>query len=135
MRAYGQPVHALLGGQVRDRIKVYSWIGGDRPSDVANNAREVVARGFKAIKLNGCEEMQIVDSWEKVERAVETIATIREAIGPHIGIGVDFHGRVHRPMAKVLAKELQPYNLMFIEEPVPSEIHRKSFISLRLTCH
>ncbi len=81
----------------------------------------VVARGFKAIKLNGCEEMQIVDSWDKVEKAVETIATIREAVGPYIGIGVDFHGRVHKPMAKVLAKELDPYKLMFIEEPVLSE--------------
>ncbi|MEK1860748.1 MAG: galactonate dehydratase, partial [Rhizobium leguminosarum] len=117
-KALGQPIHSLLGGQLRDRIKVYSWIGGDRPSDVANNAKEVVARGFKAIKLNGCEEMQIVDTNEKVEKAVETIAAIREAIGPHIGIGVDFHGRVHKPMAKVLARELDPYKLMFIEEPV-----------------
>src|SRR4029077_702682 len=83
-KALGQPVHALLGGQCRDRIKVYSWIGGDRPSDVARNARDVVARGFKAIKLNGCEEMQIVDTFDKVEKAVETIATIREAIGPYI---------------------------------------------------
>ncbi|MCD1633274.1 galactonate dehydratase [Martelella mediterranea] len=120
-KALGQPVHALLGGQLRNRIKVYSWIGGDRPADVATNAKEVVARGFKAIKLNGCEEMQIVDSHEKVEKAVETIAIIREAVGPHIGIGVDFHGRVHKPMAKVLAKELEPYKLMFIEEPVLSE--------------
>ncbi|MGN6777908.1 galactonate dehydratase [Rhizobium sp.] len=120
-KALGQPIHSLLGGQVRDKIKVYSWIGGDRPSDVANNAKDVVARGFKAIKLNGCEEMQIVDTYDKVEKAVETIATIREAIGPYIGIGVDFHGRVHRPMAKVLAKELEPYKLLFIEEPVLSE--------------
>lgn len=120
-KALGQPVHSLLGGQCRDRIKVYSWIGGDRPSDVANNAREVVARGFKAIKLNGCEEMQIVDTNEKIDKAVETIGLIRDAIGPHVGIGVDFHGRVHRPMAKVLAKELEQFKLMFIEEPVLSE--------------
>ena len=125
-KALGQPIHSLLGGQVRDKIKVYSWIGGDRPADVANNARDVVARGFKAIKLNGCEEMQIVDSYDKVEKAVETIATIREAIGPYIGIGVDFHGRVHRPMAKVLAKELEPYKLMFIEEPVLSRKQRSA---------
>ena len=38
-------------------------------------------------------------------------------MGPNVGIGVDFHGRVHRPMAKVLVKELEPYKLMFIEEP------------------
>ena len=120
-KALGQPIHSLLGGQVRDKIKVYSWIGGDRPSDVARNARDVVAHGFQAIKLNGCEEMQIVDSYAKIDHAVETIATIREAVGPHIGIGADFHGRVHRPMAKVLAKELEPYKLLFIEEPVLSE--------------
>jgi galactonate dehydratase len=46
---------------------------------------------------------------------------VRDAVGPNIGIGVDFHGRVHKPMAKVLIKELAPYNLMFIEEPVLSE--------------
>ncbi len=49
------------------------------------------------------------------------VAAIREAVGPHIGIGIDFHGRVHRPMAKVLAQELEPFRLMFIEEPVLSE--------------
>jgi galactonate dehydratase len=120
-KALGQPVHSLLGGQLRDKIKVYSWIGGDRPSDVASNAKDVVARGFQAIKLNGCEEMQIVDSNAKIDHAVETIGLIREAVGPHIGIGVDFHGRVHKPMAKVLAKELDQFKLMFIEEPVLSE--------------
>ncbi len=120
-KALGQPIHSLLGGQVRDRIKVYSWIGGDRPSDVAQNAKDVVARGFKAIKLNGSEEMQIVDTNEKVDKAIETIAIIREAVGPHIGIGVDFHGRIHKPMAKVMAKELEQFKLMFIEEPVLSE--------------
>jgi len=120
-RALGQPVHALIGGRLRDRIKVYSWIGGDRPSDVAENAREMAARGFKAVKMNGCEELQFLDSNAKIDKAVEAVATVREAVGPEIGIGVDFHGRVHRPMAKVLAKELEPYRLMFIEEPVLSE--------------
>lgn len=120
-KALGQPIHALLGGRCRDRIKVYSWIGGDRPADVARNARDVVARGFKAVKLNGAEEMQIVDTFEKVEAIVETIGTVRDAVGAHIGIGADFHGRVHRPMAKVLAKELDQFKLLFIEEPVLSE--------------
>ncbi len=120
-KALGQPVHALLGGRLRDSIKVYSWVGGDRPSDVAAKARDMVARGFKAVKMNGCEEMRFLDSNARVDAAVETIAAVREAVGPDIGIGVDFHGRVHRPMAKVLAKELEPYRLMFIEEPVLSE--------------
>ncbi|WP_250481477.1 galactonate dehydratase [Caballeronia sp. NCTM5] len=118
---HGVPVHALLGGQVRDKIKVYSWIGGDRPSDVANNARAVVERGFKAVKMNGSEELQIIDTFDKVQGVIDNVQAVREAVGPNVGIGVDFHGRVHKPMAKVLAKELDPFKLMFIEEPVLSE--------------
>ncbi len=120
-RALGVPVHALLGGQLRDRIRVYSWIGGDRPAQVAEAARSVVARGFSAVKMNGTEEMQFVDSHAKIDAAIANVAAVREAVGPHVGIGVDFHGRVHRPMARVLAHELAPYKLMFIEEPVLSE--------------
>jgi galactonate dehydratase len=120
-RAYGQPVHQLLGGPCRDRIRVYSWVGGDRPHDVAANAKRVVAQGFTALKMNGAEELQIVDGFDKIDRIVETVATVREAVGPHIGLGVDFHGRVHRPMAKVLIRALEPYRLMFIEEPLLSE--------------
>lgn len=120
-KALGVPVHELLGGKLRDTIKVYSWIGGDRPAEVAAGAKEMVARGFLALKMNGTEELQIVDSHDKIDAAVERVAMVREAVGPNIGIAVDFHGRVHRPMARMLVKELEPYRLMFIEEPVLSE--------------
>ncbi|TPO04926.1 galactonate dehydratase [Mesorhizobium sp. B1-1-5] len=120
-KALGVPVHELLGGKLRDTIKVYSWVGGDRPAEVAAGAREVVARGFHALKMNGTEELQIVDSHDKIDAVVERVAMVREAVGPNIGIAVDFHGRVHRPMARILVKELEPYRLMFIEEPVLSE--------------
>ncbi|AVS71142.1 galactonate dehydratase [Paracidovorax avenae] len=120
-KALGVPVSELLGGNVRDRIRVYSWIGGDRPAETAQQARDAVGRGFTAVKMNGTEEMQFVDTFDKVERCLQNVAAVREAVGPHVGIGVDFHGRVHRPMAKILIKELEPYRLMFIEEPVLSE--------------
>jgi galactonate dehydratase len=120
-KALGVPVHALLGGQLRDRIRVYSWIGGDRPSDTANMARDCGSRGFSAVKMNATEEMQFVDTHAKIDAVLERVQAIRDAMGPDFGIGVDFHGRVHRPMAKVIAKELEPYRLMFIEEPVLSE--------------
>jgi galactonate dehydratase len=120
-RALGVPVHQLLGGQLRERVRVYSWIGGDRPADTAAMAQECGSRGFTAVKMNAVAEMQFVDSHAKIDAALERVRAIREAMGPHFGIGVDFHGRVHRPMAKVLAKELEPYDLMFIEEPVLSE--------------
>jgi galactonate dehydratase len=120
-KALGLPVWRLLGGPVRDRIRVYSWIGGDRPADTAAAAREAVARGFTAVKMNGTVELQMVDSHAKVDTAIAAVAAVREAVGPAVGIGVDFHGRVHKPMAKVLVKELEPLRLMFIEEPVLSE--------------
>ncbi|HET6555020.1 MAG TPA: galactonate dehydratase [Dyella sp.] len=117
----GVPVHELLGGRVRDSIRVYSWIGGDRPADTARSAQEAVARGFTAVKMNATEEMQYVDTYDKVEQVLANVQAIRDAVGPHIGIGLDFHGRVHKPMAKVLMRELAPFKLMFIEEPVLSE--------------
>jgi len=120
-KALGVPVSELLGGSVRSRIRVYSWIGGDRPADTAAAAQAAVARGFTAVKMNGTEELQYVDSFDKVDRCLQNVAAVREAVGPNVGIGVDFHGRVHRPMAKVLVKELEPFKPMFIEEPVLSD--------------
>jgi len=117
----GRPVYDLLGGPVRERIRVYSWIGGDRPADTARAAMEAVARGFTAVKMNATEEMQYVDSYDKVERVLANVQAVRDAVGPHVGLGLDFHGRVHKPMAKVLMRELEPYKLMFIEEPVLSD--------------
>jgi galactonate dehydratase len=118
---FNAPVHQLLGGKVRDSIKVYSWIGGDRPAEVGQAARNMVDQGFTALKMNATEEMQYVDSYEKVDLAIARLAAVREAVGPHIGIGIDFHGRVHKPMAKILAKGLEPFRPMFIEEPVLPE--------------
>ena len=118
---YNAPVHQLLGGKVRDAIKVYSWIGGDRPAEVGQAARAMVDQGFMALKMNATEELQYVDTYEKVDLAIARIAAVREAVGPHIGIGIDFHGRVHKPMAKILAKGLEPFRPMFIEEPVLPE--------------
>lgn len=120
-KALGVPAYELLGGKVRDKIRVYSWIGGDRPSDTAAAAKSAVDRGFTAVKMNGTEELQYIDTWDKVQGCLENVQAVRDAVGETVGIGVDFHGRVHKPMAKVLLRELEQYKLMFIEEPVLSE--------------
>lgn len=120
-KRYGLPVHEFLGGSVRNRVKVYSWIGGDRPSDVGAAAKEKLEAGFTAIKMNASEEMHYIDAHHKVEEIVARVAAVREACGKDFGIAVDFHGRIHKPMAKVIARELEPFHLMFIEEPVLSE--------------
>ena len=129
-KALNVPVYELLGGSVRDKIQVYCWIGGDRPDDTARAAKEKFEQGYKAIKMNGTPEMDYIDSWAKVEAAVNRVAAIRDVLGKDFGIAVDFHGRVHQAMARVLMKELEPYHLMFIEEPVLIE-NIEAFAELR----
>ncbi|MBS4216355.1 galactonate dehydratase [Neobacillus rhizophilus] len=118
---YNMPVYEMLGGAARDKIRVYSWIGGDRPSDVASAAKEKIDAGFTAVKMNATEEMDYIDNFSSVESVLNRIAAVREVVGKDVGIGIDFHGRVHKTMAKILAKELEPYRPMFIEEPVLPE--------------
>lgn len=120
-KALNLPVYELLGGAARDRIRVYSWIGGDRPSDVAEQAQEHVDKGFTAIKMNATSELHYIDSYNKVQAVVDRVASIRDQVGDQLEIGIDFHGRVHRPMAKVLAHALEPYHPMFLEEVVLPE--------------
>lgn len=120
-KAFNVPVYELLGGAARDNIKVYSWIGGDRPSEVAEQAQDRFDRGFTAVKMNATEELHYIDSYKKVDEVVERVASIRERFGDAMDIGVDFHGRVHKPMAKVLAKALEPFHPMFLEEVVLPE--------------
>ncbi|MBI3350059.1 MAG: galactonate dehydratase [Burkholderiales bacterium] len=120
-KVLGQPVYELLGGLVRDKMKVYSWVGGDRPADVIRDIKRLREGGFDTFKMNGTEEMGIVDSARKVDEAVARIAEIREAFGHDIEFGIDFHGRVAAPMAKPLLKALEPYRPLFVEEPVLAE--------------
>ncbi|RZL35706.1 MAG: galactonate dehydratase [Rubrivivax sp.] len=120
-KAMGQPVYELLGGLVRDRMKVYSWVGGDRPADVIRDIKRLREGGFDTFKMNGTEELGIVDSARKIDEAVARIAEIREAFGHDIEFGIDFHGRVAAPMAKSLLKALEPYRPLFVEEPVLAE--------------
>ncbi|MEK0290985.1 galactonate dehydratase [Caldifermentibacillus hisashii] len=118
---YNAPIYELLGGSARDRIKVYSWIGGDRPADVVKDAQDRVTRGFDSIKMNATEELHYIDSFKKIDAVVERVASLRDTFGNDLNIGVDFHGRVHKPMAKILAKELEPFRPMFLEEVVLPE--------------
>lgn len=117
----GAPIYELLGGRARDRIRVYQWIGGDRPSEVGDAATEKIDEGFSALKMNATSEMQRVDSPAAVQETKDRLQTVRERVGNDIDIGVDFHGRVTKSMAKRLAQAIEPYEPMFIEEPVLPE--------------
>ncbi len=131
---FNAPVYELMGGKCRDNIKVYSWIGGDRPADTGRMAKEKKDEGFTAIKMNATEELQMIDTYDKIDAVLERVAAIRETCGKHFGIAIDFHGRVHKPMAKVLAKKLEEFDPMFIEEPVLCE-NMECFAEIAAACN
>lgn len=113
-KALGVPVYKLLGGPTRDRVRLYK--GGARPA----NIQEYIDMGFTAFKTGVAKERpaRIVENKAFIDRAVRHFATLREIAGPEIDIAVDFHGAISPQVAKILIHELEPYQPMFIEEPV-----------------
>ncbi|KOC11185.1 D-galactonate dehydratase [Aspergillus flavus AF70] len=117
-RKLGVPIHQLIGGKVRNKLFVYAWIGGDRPDDVEAAGKARLAQGFKAIKMNATEDVNWLDSPRALESSVERLKAVK-ALG--LDAALDFHGRLHKPMAKQLAKALEPHKPLFLEEPLLSE--------------
>ncbi|WP_339706609.1 galactonate dehydratase [uncultured Kriegella sp.] len=115
------PVFELLGGAVRNKMKMYCWIGGDNPDVVLEQAHEKVKAGYQAVKMNATGGMRWVSSLKDIKTVALNIKLLREEFGYDLDVGLDFHGRVHKPMVKKLIDELAPYEPMFIEEPVLSE--------------
>ncbi len=129
-KIHSVPIYDLLGGKVRDRVQIYAGIGGDRPSDVAQQAKQRRAEGLKAVKMGAVNEVNYMDTFAHIDEAVARVASVREAVGDDFSIAVDFHGRVHKPMAKMLIRELEPYHLMFVEEPI-LPMHNESLLDLK----
>lgn len=117
-KALGLPAWQMLGGKVRDKVRAYAWIGGDRPDEIAEAAAARRAQGFSAVKMNATAELDFLGT-PKLFDAVAKRVEAAQAAG--MDVGLDFHGRVHKPMAKQLAKLLEPLGLLFIEEPLLSE--------------
>lgn len=117
-KALGVPVWQLLGGAVRDRIECYAWIGSDRPDEVAEAAAMRRRQGFRAVKMNATPEQ----NWVGCGRDIDGVLARAQAVKDQgLEVGLDFHGRVHKPLAKQLAKALEPLRPLFIEEPLLSE--------------
>lgn len=117
-RALNLPVWQMLGGRVRDKIRAYAWIGGDRPNEIAEAAKARAGQGFSAVKMNATPEMDWIGTPRLFDDVLDRVQAAQAA---GVDVGLDFHGRVHRPLAKQLAKVLEPLGLLFIEEPLLSE--------------
>ena len=118
----GLPVWKLLGGSVRDRVRVYTGIGGGTPEQCAQNARKSVAEGFTAVKMGASSKpVRYIDTPKAVEEMVARVAAVREAVGKEVDIAVDLHRRLSPAMAMIVVKELEPLKLLFAEEPCHPE--------------
>ncbi len=125
-KSLNQPIHQLLGGAVRNKIKVYRWAGGNNnsPELAAEEAAKVVSEGARAIKMNACPPLAAIDTYGGIQAAVKRAAAVRKAVGPDVDIAFDFHGRANVPMARRLVKELEFSNPLFYEEPVRPDYNR-----------
>ncbi|MGW6442049.1 galactonate dehydratase [Lentzea sp. NPDC055074] len=121
-KARGLPVHELLGGPVRDRVRAYSWVGGDRPDGVYDAVARQVAAGFSAVKMNATAEMRPIAAPAEAEAVLARAREAREALGPQGDLAIDFHGRVSPAMARRLVRMLEEVQPMFVEEPVLPEL-------------
>jgi galactonate dehydratase len=117
----GAPVYQLLGGSVRDRIRMYSHLGGRTPAEMAQGAKAMVEKGFTGIKFTPLGKCHVVEHYRIVEEAAANVQAVREAVGSGIDIMLDFHGRVGPAMAVWLEEAIRPFHPMFIEEPALPE--------------
>lgn len=115
---YDLPVYEFFGGSVRDKMEIYSWIDSNTAEEAAKSARNRFEAGFKKVKMFGTEKGHWYNDYDQVDLLISKVEAIRSELHNKIDIAIDFHGRVHKSMAKTLIKELEKYNILFIEEPV-----------------
>ncbi|MBI5880473.1 MAG: galactonate dehydratase [Chloroflexi bacterium] len=125
------PAYELLGGRVRDRVRVYNHLGGgamtsmyesSEPQQFAERALQVKAMGYDAIKFMAVPRTGWVEGTRAVRHAESLVRAVREAVGPDMDLMVDLHARCPSPaMAVQYCHAFEPYGLLFFEEPCPTE--------------
>ena len=124
-KAYGAPVHKLIGGACRDKIRVYAngWSGGNpTPDSLAERASEVIEAGFTALKFDPIPgRWRTYVSKDVEDAAVENVRAVREAVGPDVDILVEMHRRLAPMHAVRIAHEIERYRPFWYEEPILAE--------------
>ena len=123
-KSLGVPVYQLLGGRANDRVRIYvnGWFAGAKtPEEFAAKAKAAVARGVTAMKWDpfGKAYMQLTNA--ELDRALQCVAAVRDAVGSGADLLIEGHGRFDVPTAVQIAKELEAFRPMWFEEPVPPD--------------
>jgi galactonate dehydratase len=123
-KVYGAPVHALLGGRVRDRVRVYAWVGGDEPAEIKDQVTAQVEAGMTAVKMNASGRIQPSPSLAEINGIAARLAAAREVLGPDRDVAIDLHGRVGVAAARRILHRVEGLHPLFVEEPVlPEHLH------------
>lgn len=118
-----QPVYNLIGGKFRDRVPAYAngWYQADRvPEEFAERARAVVARGYRAMKFDPFGTAFEGITREEIDLSVAIVAAVREAVGPHVELFIECHGRFDPLLGSKIGKLMEPFDPGWFEEPVRS---------------
>lgn len=120
-KARGVPVHELLGGPVRDRVRVYAWVGGDEADEIADAVAREVDAGLTAVKINLCGVLPRLATPGALVDMVDRAAAAREVLGDDRDLALDLHGRIGLADCRRLLPELAPLYPVFAEEPLLPE--------------
>jgi len=130
-KALGLPIYQLLGGKVRDRVRVYCDSANHHPDDplARPKLKEIETAGFTALKIdidegadpNRFDRVNWTANNAEIDRMVKEVAFVRESVSKRVDVAVDMHGRYDAPTGKRMAAELEPFHLLWLEEPVPPE--------------
>ncbi len=121
---FGAPIYALLGGQVRDRVKVYAngwYTHAASPENFGKKARAVKRMGYRAMKFDPFGTAYLSADHGQIEKAVRIVEAVREAVGEDVDLLIEGHGRFTAETAIRIAKRIEVYNPRWFEEPVPPE--------------
>lgn len=137
---YHTPVCNLLGGRIRERVTMYAnaWFTGARtPEDFARKAKETVALGIKALKWDPFGKAHMTMTLQEMDQAVACVGAVRDAVGPHVELLIECHGRFNPYTAIEISRQLAPFRPMLMEEPVQPDnldslarVHRRSLVPI-----
>ena len=130
-KSLGLPIYQLLGGKMRDKVRIYCDSASHHPNDpkAKQSLSEIQSMGFTALKIdideardpNRFDLVNWTANNAEIDRMVKEVAFVREQVDKRVELAVDMHGRYDATTGKRVAMEVEPFHLLWLEEPVPAE--------------
>lgn len=132
---FGVPCYTLLGGPTRSRVRTYAHLGGRTMDETLANLKQSVEKGFTLFKTHAIDgPVRPLETVQRMDEGVKRVGTLREALPGNCDLALDFHGRFTPAMSIRMLRELEPFRLYFVEEPVQCENVDALVTVARSTC-